>query len=217
VRALSSKRAGFTLVETLIATTAAALLMGLVAVTVQRANGLFQEAGTASGADTAVQRAVERIARELMQADRGSLTFAPNPITGADTLTYRRASAGAAGGVVLGPLQQLRWERSVGELDDGLDNDGDGLVDEGRVVLSTDIAGLGPDVVLVEGVSERLEGEFADAVDNNGNGLIDERGLVMTFDAGTSTVTVRLTVARVAANGRIVERTATTTVRIRNE
>ncbi len=216
MRALKRKRRGFTLLETLIAATAATLLMGIVAVTVQRANALFQEAGTASEADTAAQRAVERLARELMQADRGSLTFTPDPITGADTLTYRRATAGA-GGVVLGPLQRLRWERSPGELDDGLDNDGDGRIDEGRVVLNADIAAPAPDVALVEGVSEQLEGEFADAADNNGNGLIDERGLVMTFDAGTSTVTVRLTVARVAANGRLVERTATTSVRIRNE
>jgi Tfp pilus assembly protein PilV len=216
VRTLKRRRRGFTLIETLLAATGAVVLMGLVSLTIQRANGLFQEASTGADADAAVQRALERIARELMQADRGSLTFTPNPITGADTLTYQR-TIGAPGGFALGPLQRLRWERAAAELDDGLDNDGDGLIDEGRVTLNTDLAAPAPDVALVEGVTERLEGEFADAADNNGNGLIDESGLVMTFDAGTSTVTVRLTVARVAANGRLVERSATTTVRIRNE
>lgn len=217
MRPLKPSRAGHTLVELVIAVSAVLLLTGLVGTTVQRSNAVFRQAGTGDEADATVQRAVERIARELMNADRSTLTFTPNMTTGADQVSYRRASGFGGGSLVLGALQRVRFELAPGETNDGIDNDGDGLIDEGRIVLNADFTGAGQDVVLVEHVSELLQGELLNGLDDNGNGFVDEPGLTLTYDAASFTATVRISVSKRTDGGNLVQRTAETAVRVRND
>lgn len=214
---LKHKRSGYTFVEVLVASGAAALLAGLVATTVQRSNAVFRQAGVSAEADTSVQRAVERIAREMMDADRSTLTLTPSPTLGADTVTFQRATGFGGGALQVGAMRRVRFEYALGETNDGADNNGNGLVDEGRVVLSTDFLNAGTEVVLVENVRELLEGEIGNGVDDNGNGLADESGLALVYDATTFTLTLRLTVSRIGEGGVVVDRTAETAVRIRND
>ena len=108
---------------------------------------------------------------------------------------------------------ELRYEDD--EVDDGIDNDGDGVVDEGVLVLIQDW--MGPteqEVVLCHGVREFLEGETPNMLDDNGNGLIDERGFSVDLDG--ENLTFRLSLERVDASGNTVIRTLESSVWLRN-
>ena len=108
---------------------------------------------------------------------------------------------------------ELRYD--VNELDDGIDNDGDGLIDEGSVVLVKDWGG--PEektVVLCHDVSEYAAGETFDGTDENGNGLIDERGLC--FDMRDGNLYFLLTVERLDQDGHLLTRSFRSSVWLRN-
>jgi type II secretory pathway pseudopilin PulG len=211
------RRAAFTLIETLIACTVSAALLIAIGMTLQRSGDAFRAESVASDTDAQARRALERIAAEFMDARRTSLVLAPLPPLVPSSADYTRAQGFAGGAIVEGPQRQLRFEYDPRELDDGLDNDSDGLVDEGRVVLDTDVPGDGQEVVLVENVRELLEGELANFLDDNGNGLADEAGFTLAYDPITFTLTLRITVERFLPGGGVVTRTAETAVRIRND
>ena len=101
------------------------------------------------------------------------------------------------------------------ELDNGLDDNGNGLVDERMVVRIEDPGG--PDErrkVICHDVSEYLAGEIPNGLDDNGNGLNDERGL--SFVVLGDVLTIRLTLEAPGANENMLERTVQTSVRLLN-
>jgi len=205
-------RQGFTLIESLIAVSLLAILFLAVVQTSSRASDAFEEGGTEHTLSTGLHRSLEGIVRAIEFAD-ASLLASAGPL-GSDAVTFQ-TPASFEGGVVTWSPQSIFAELESGELDDGLDNDGDGLIDERRVVLVQD-AGA-PDerrVVLVGGVAELAEGELANTVDDNGNGLKDEPGLV--FSAQGNVVTVRLTCQRQDEGRRLLTKTAETAVRLHN-
>jgi hypothetical protein len=117
---------------------------------------------------------------------------------------------------VWGPPERLLLEYSPGEVDDGIDNNQNGLVDECRVVWLEN-----PDTVnerrtvLCNWVRETLEGETpGNNADENGNGLDDEPGLCFDFDGNR--VTIRLTVERLSPEGFSIMRTLERTISFRN-
>jgi len=159
------------------------------------------------------------MAHEIGNAGRGSLFPNPQPVPGiqglgTSTLDFQ-ACVGTAGKVPLfGPVQRLALELEPSELDNGLDDDADGLVDEGLVTWTTDLGGPSPRrAVLATGVGELLEGELANGADDNGNGLTDEPGLV--FDADGERLILRLTLQR-TNDGRVSVRTSETSILLRN-
>ena len=99
--------------------------------------------------------------------------------------------------------------------EDGTDNDGDGIVDEGIVVLRLS-AGEPNEyrVVLARGVARYLEGETPNGVDDNGNGQVDEKGLFMQVRNGA--IYVNLTVQRMGRDRQPIFRTVRTAVAMRN-
>jgi hypothetical protein len=125
-------------------------------------------------------------------------------------------SVGSAGGLTLwGPVERISLEYAPGDPNDGVDDDGDGFVDQGRVVWVQDVGGVDEvSVVWVNGVSEYLRGETPDTKDENGNGLVDERGLCFDFDA--TSVIVRLTLQARDASGVRLTRTVQERVFFRN-
>ncbi|MSR61945.1 MAG: prepilin-type N-terminal cleavage/methylation domain-containing protein [Planctomycetes bacterium] len=203
---------GFTLVESLIAVSLLAVLFLAVAQTSSRASDAFDEGGTEHTLSTGLHRALERIVRAIEFSD-GSL-IASATEDGNENVSFQ-TPASFEGGVVTWTPQRILAELEPGELNDGLDNDGDSLIDELRVVLVQDDGGANETrVVLVSGVAELAEGELANAVDDNGNGLVDESGL--TFSADENVVTVRLTCQRQDEGRRLLTKTAETAVRLHN-
>ena len=209
-----SRRRGYSLLEAVIAVTLLGIFFGGVGLLSARTSDAYQEGSAAAELDARVGRALSEIARELEDSGRGELVPEPLAPLGAEALDFR-AVADLVGGVTWSPTRRIAWEREPGENDDGVDEDGDGLVDEGRVVW---IENPGqPDErrrVLIGGVPELDFGETANNLDDDGDGLIDERGLAFVVEGDV--LGVRLTAQDGRDGGRVLVRSAATSVHLRN-
>ncbi len=211
----SRTRRGLSLLELAIAVVISATLFGAAAITVLRADAAYREAEVGAEAERLCEQTLERLAREFMNAERASLALTPAAPLPSTLISFRRAEGLAGGLVQLGDQRRVRFQRDAAELGDGADNDGDGLVDEGALVLTIDVA-AGTDVVLVNGVARMDAGEVANGLDDDGDGLVDEPGFFAQFDAATGTLTFNLTLERRAPRNRRAVRSGQIAVRVRN-
>lgn len=210
------RSAGLSLIEVLFATALIGLVLGSVAMAARRGSAAFRRSAANAALDAHAARALQRIVRELAGARGATLLPTPDPPFGSAALEYQLALGHAGGDVLWSAPARLAAELEPGELDDGLDDDGDGLVDEHVVRMVRDVGLPGEQrVVLARGVRVLLEGELDNGADDNGNGLIDERGL--SFDLVGGTLTVRLSVERLGPDGETMTRTLETSVMIRND
>jgi hypothetical protein len=109
----------------------------------------------------------------------------------------------------------LSLELDTGEIDNGLDDDGDGLIDERRLVLTRNVGGPNTiTTVLCNGIPELAEGEVANGLDDNGNGVVDEAGFNVRKVGDL--LTVRLTVQAPAGGGQIITSTLSTSIVLHN-
>lgn len=213
-RARPSRR-GATLLELAIGATLIATMLAALALSQERATRAYDTGRERLELEERAHRVLDRIAAEFDEAERETLGPEPDPVLGGEFLNYRRSEGFGEGGIEWGEMTRIAYEREPGELDDGLDNDGDGLVDEARVVWTLDPDGIAPQqVTWCGGVRELLGGELANGLDDNGNGLIDEPGL--TFELGGNLLTIRLTVEGLDAEGRLLSETVQTAVVVRN-
>ena len=216
MRTVSSNRGGFTLVEVLVATAILAILLGAVGITVLHGKENFRQGVTASVLDARGRRVLERMVTEIQGAQGAALNPNPLPPLGSSTLQFRVCNGYDGVAQIWGPLSQIQLVDDTREPVDGVDNDGDGMVDEARVVLVRDVGGAGQvQVTLAHNVARRLEGETANAADDNGNGLVDEAGLSFAID-GNMTLTIRLSLGARDPRGRTLVRTVQTAVHMRN-
>ena len=205
---------GFTLVEVLIGAVILSLVLGTVGLAVSSGQNAYSQDLTSSQIDALARRTLDHLADELIDADRSSVVLAP-PF-GASSVVYSRGQ-GWGGTLLTSPARRIRLELMPGELDDGIDNDGNGLIDECRIVFTPDVLGApAMTVTRTSYVRELLEGELPNGIDDNGNGVADEGGLFLTFDGMTGLLTAQLTLERMDRNGRLVTRTVQTAVRVRN-
>jgi prepilin-type N-terminal cleavage/methylation domain-containing protein len=209
----SRSRAGFTLVELVIAAAVLLLLLSSAVMAARGGMGAFRATQDTSQAETRVRRGLDRAVLELLSAGASELLPDPTSAFGTDSLQFRRATGLAGTAVVWGETQQLAFAYAPGEADDGLDNDGNGLVDDGLLVLTRDPGGDDQRVVLCRGVREFLEGELGNGADDNGNGILDEAGF--NVRRVNDVLFVRLSVEEPVETGTIV-RTLETSVRLRN-
>jgi len=215
LRTHEGTRGGFTLLESLISLTLLAILFLAVARTSQTASDAFDEGSIQQNLDVQAHRAVERIATLLELAELSTLTPAPTVPLGASDLRFREPLDFAGGSVQWGAYQRLAFELDPGETEDGTDENGDGLVDEGRVLWTQDIGAPGErTVVLCTNVASYLEGEQGNNDDDNGNALVDERGLAFELDGPV--LHVHLTLLRALPEGRVITRTVESALRLRN-
>jgi type II secretory pathway pseudopilin PulG len=208
-----SARAGFTLVEAIVAGALLVLLLSSAVLAARGGMGAFRATQDASDAETRVRRALDRVVFELLSAGASELLPNPTGDFGTADLQFRKPVGLVGTAPQWGQTLQLAWERAAAELDDGLDNDGNGLVDEGELVFTRDVGGDEHRIVLCRGVAELLEGEQANGDDDNGNGVRDEAGF--NVHRVGDVLFVRLTVEQ-AGEGGVIARTLETSVRLRN-
>ncbi len=217
IRGSAIKRAGLSLVELMIGVVILSLLLGTMAVVVSSGQGAYAQDLVNSHVDALARRTVDHLVGELIVADRSSVVLTPGAPFGASAVSYQRGQ-GWGGGLVISPTSSLQLVLMPNEIDDGIDNDGNGLIDECRIIFTPDVVGApGLSVSRVNYVRELLEGELPNGLDDNGNGVADEGGLFMTFDAATGIFTAQLTLERVGSDGRLVTRTLDSAVRVRND
>ncbi|MEM8710826.1 MAG: hypothetical protein AAGG01_07735 [Planctomycetota bacterium] len=198
-----------TLIESLIAITVTAILFGGVLQSMRAATGLMESTTAELEMDRKLRHLGQQI-RSRLQNARGTTITPAIPLAGGpgntpfeSSLTFQSVEGWDAGMIVLGPEQQLfvRTERS--EVDNGVDDDGDGLIDELQLVHVPDVAS-GVEIVLSSGIVEFLGGETEDGTDENGNGLIDEPGFSVSNENGR--LVVRFAIAGQAQDGTVVLR-----------
>lgn len=206
---------GFSLIEVVISMTILASIFGTIALVQKRGESLATASGLQSQADLKAARIVDRVVRELLAM--GMAWSAPDPSTslGSDSITYR-ISMGVAGGVVQQSTQRsFVLQLAAGENDNGVDDDGDGLVDERSLVYTCDIGqATQRTTVLCDEIRELADGEIANVLDDNGNGVVDERGF--SLHRIGDVMEVRVCVELASADGNRAIASVGTSFRVRN-
>jgi hypothetical protein len=166
--------------------------------------------------DADAGRAIERLAERLK--DSGSGWFgATAPLVPMSDVEYQRVAGYAPGAGPVLEDERIFLERIPTDFDDGLDNDGNGVVDDCRIVWVR-APGTADELrtVVCDRVPDALAGEVdGNLMDDNGNGLVDERGLALDFIDGG--VRVRVTLVERDGDRRDVVRTIERVVWFRNE
>ena len=209
-------RSGFTLVEVAIVATVASIVLGAIGLFQVRTNESFRHASALNLAQTRTHRALERVLIELW--DVGLTTLVPDPTTsaGGSTFTYQVSlGVDGAGSRIWSTQRRLDLALDDGEVDNGVDDDGDGVIDERRLVITYGWGTLNARVVtLAHDLPELDPDEQANAADDNANGIVDERGFNVRRVGNL--LTVRLTSLAHSSNGQITSWTESSGIRIRN-
>lgn len=209
-----NRRAGFSLVEVLISMVMLGGLLGTMLMLVLSGSSTARIGMARQSIEGSARRALDRIASELVAAGIDTLDPRPDAPWGSANLTYQPIE-GFDGDVVWGLPRNFALALEEGELDDGQDNNGNGLIDERMLVFTRD-QGSADELatVWVHGVRELAEGELENGEDDNGNGLADEAGL--SFVRVQNRLVVRLSLEELDADGNHLIRTVETSVRLRN-
>jgi prepilin-type N-terminal cleavage/methylation domain-containing protein len=208
-------RRGFTLVELMISVVILGMIMSSVALVGISNRRAFDQGAGGANLEVTLRRAVDHVVQELMRA--AAISLGPNPLApaGADDMTYYKIVGVAAGEPVESTLFRLRWEYEEGEIDDGVDNNGNGLVDEGRILYTRDFTEANErTVVICHNVAEYFPGETPNLADDNGNGLQDERGFCL--ERVGDAIVIRLALTSIVADSGLQTRTIETSVKLRN-
>ena len=211
----SSKRAGFTLIEMAVVAAVLALALGSLALFGRRSALALRSGATQSDLDSRLQNTLVRISKELLPSGFRVITPTVTPPEGASAIEYRKSAGAVNGTLEWGERNRIAFEYETGELDDGLDNNDNGFVDEGVVLWTLDVGQPGElRTVLCHGVREHARGETPNGEDDNGNGLLDERGL--SFERSGEGLRVRLTIEDRDPEGRVLTRALETEIQPRN-
>ena len=195
---MKRSRAGFTLVEVLIALTLVGLLIANVSMVMQSGSRSFQLQSSLAELETQADRTLDRIALALMASSRESIDPSQQSPFHTSVLSYEQSLGVQNGNVVTGPVERIEM-----------------IVQNGQVIWRER-----PDdpsersVVWSNWVSSFLQGEEPNGVDDNGNGLIDETGL--SFEVVGERVSIRLTLERLLPDKSLRQVSRETVVTCRN-
>lgn len=213
-RVESKRQAGFSLVEVLISMAMLGGLLGTMLMVVLSGSATARVGMARQSIEGAARRSLDRIATELVSAGVETLDPEPSAPWGSEQLTFQPIE-GFDGDVVWGAPRSFSLALEEGELDDGLDNNDNGLADERVLVFTRDPGGAEElATIWAHGIRELAEGELDNGEDDNGNGLADEAGL--SFVQVQNRLVVRLSLEELDADGNRLVRTVETSVRLRN-
>ncbi len=170
-----TKRAGYTLLEMTVAVTVLGLVLGSVGVFQNMSNDQSQSLIERSQLEARGQRALNRVVSELTGVAQSLLVPDPNSVFGSSSIIYQRPAAVSATGVITWENpSRLMLESDPADGANGLDDDGDGLTDECRLVLLK--AGTSVPTVLCTNISPMAGVEGANGYDEDSDGIVDETG-----------------------------------------
>jgi prepilin-type N-terminal cleavage/methylation domain-containing protein len=123
-------RGGFTLLELVIATALLSLVLGAVGLVQMRTRDASRASMAREEIETLCRRTLDRITDELQGIGHSLIFPDPSSNLGSSTITYQHPIDVSSTGVVTWDNQtSLALQLEPGETDNGLDDDGDGLVD----------------------------------------------------------------------------------------
>jgi len=207
---------GFTLLELVISLGLTSVMVGAAVMIQVAGTNALQSSNQQLEAEGKARRGLDRVAQELERAIIMDVWTNFTPLApDSPELSYLNVGGLVDGVMVPGHATRIRLEPDPRDPNNGVDDDGDGLIDEGVVVLYRNL--LEADeirVVICSDVTEFFAGETGNGADDNGNGLTDEAGF--HFEQDGDLITVRICVAGVSSEGTTVIRTAETSIRLRN-
>lgn len=208
-------RGGFTLIEVLLSVAILGSLLGTVFLVQHQGQNAARASSAELLASLRASRVIDRVVRELQCMGGDAATPSPTSSLGTDVLTFQVSQGVTAGAVAWSSSRRLELLMAPNELDNGLDDDGDGMIDERALLLTYDV-GTGGErrTTLCDSIPELAPGETVNALDDNGNGVADERGfnLHRTGDV----LEVRVTVQGQGPEGSVVSASVETSIRVRN-
>lgn len=211
-------RRGHTLLELMLALLVLVAVIGLPGMILSSSSRAFGTSTSNTELDLAARRALDRIAERLVNAGLANIDDPVNPVPGVPltAVTFRSlVGLDANNDPLWGPQERIELQMAPGEVLNGADSNGNGLVDDGRIVWFPDLSDPDRAVVLCSGVRQTLPGEtLGNGSDDNGNGLVDERGFVLLFETGR--VELILALERRGNEGRVYQQVATRSVALRN-
>jgi len=209
------RSAGFTVVEVMIAVVLSGLMLGAITVIFDSNRKALRTGATADNLEEQAYQTVHEIRKLLAASGTDAITPMPVHPLHTSAIQFQRGVDIDNAELVWSDPERLVLEYSPSEKNNGVDDDGNGLVDECRILWIQDEGGPNERTIVVSNwVSEYLEGENADKKDDNGNGMAAERGLTFTFDEDL--ITVYLTLQRPDPNGLMLTKTVSTTIALRN-
>ena len=210
-----SRRGGFTIVEIMIAMTILAVVGGAITLAVQSSIGVYSTATRVVDLEDQGRYTLQRIKTLLLATSQTMINPRPGSPASTNSVDFQRAVGAVGLAITWGNLERIQFQYEPSELNDGNDNNGNGLVDEGRLVWIQNV-GLASQrqIVLCKYVRELQQNETPAAGDENGNGLTNESG--MCFDFSGNNVNMRLTIERFDSQGVLISRTFQSTITVRN-
>jgi hypothetical protein len=211
-------RGGYTLIELALSILLLLLVVGVPVRFMATVGHAQRELDATTALNARATRTLERLTLRLQDA---TLTPAPPASPGVppvETLAvdyevargYTPGAAGSSGTPDFDTPERIELLASPSDPANGVDDDGDGLVDEGRIVWSQG----GPVIVLCENVPRAAAGEIpGNGADDNGNTYVDEPGFLMVREQGL--LRVLLTLSDVDADGNRITATAEQVIALR--
>jgi type II secretory pathway pseudopilin PulG len=210
------RRGGFSLLELVIAAALMSLVLGAMGLVQMRTRDAARVGMVREQVESLCRRTLDRVAEELQGVGHSLLFPDPSTSLGTSTITYQHSTGVSATGVVSWDTQStLSLQLTPGEIDNGIDDDGDGLIDERQLVLTRGVGTAHPvSTVICTGIPELGAGESSNGVDDNGNGVIDEAGFNVRKVGDL--LTVRLTVQSPNGSGQVISCSLETSIVLRN-
>ncbi|MFT4709714.1 MAG: prepilin-type N-terminal cleavage/methylation domain-containing protein [Bacteroidia bacterium] len=208
--------AGYTMLEIMVSMTVLSVLMSFIFLAQSSGQKVANRATHEDETQVRLTRTVERVASELRSIiDDSTWEDLTGMTTVSEVLTFQSVASLENGVLIPSQVTRIAFVPEEGEGRDDVDNDGDGLVDEGIVTLVRNPTGADEiSVTLCRNVREYFEGETLDFEDENGNGLVDEAGF--HFERIGDQLLIRLTIEDVNLRGDVVTQSAESLIRIRN-
>ncbi|NOT31845.1 MAG: hypothetical protein HOP15_15475 [Planctomycetes bacterium] len=196
--ARARRRAGFTVLETVISMALIGLVLTKLTLVMDEARRAHQGESAAMQLEDQAMALIDRISYAIVGSARESLDpalLAPFPMA---EIRFQVSLGVEDGKVVWSDPEKIGLEEETGQVYWGQNV---GEPNERRVVWANT-------------VSEMLEDELMNGVDDNGNELVNELGLAFVVD--DKSVTIRLSLEREVEENKRIQVTKETTVTCRN-
>ena len=191
-------KAAFTLVEVAVALGLASVTLGMVSLLTRASGDLARESMSQAKVEADLMSALGRVVQELRVSSLDSIdpVLDENGANFATDIEYLRVTSTDEDGGDFTAQARLWLDYDLRETDDGVDEDGDGLIDECRLLLTvTSDSGDEHTVTLMGGIAEYAPGEVGNGLDDDGDGFADERGLIFYRDGETIITSLTATVS----------------------
>ncbi len=129
-------RSGYTLLEIAVSLVVLNVVLGGAFMVIFHANRLFSEQMSHVNLEQTGWRVMDRLANELQGANPPTVT--PVVIDDSTWLRFQKVTGFSGGAITLGGFATVTFRLAAGETDNNVDDNGDGIADEGFVVLTPD-------------------------------------------------------------------------------